>query len=218
MNRDRLGDTDSTDMSRRAPNPPRVPVLVASADAPTQRTVSQVLERAGFLVVRTASGEAALATVEEHLPSLIVLDLELTDMSGYEACYELRERLGEGCPIMFLSGERKEPFDRVAGLLIGADDYVTKPFNTDELLARARRLIARTSVSPSSQDSRLTPREGEVLQLLARGLDAARIADELYISPRTVDTHIERILTKLGVHSRAQAVAHAYREGLIEPS
>ena len=91
-----------------------------------------------------------------------------------------------------------------------------KPLDPNELLARVRRLLARSgSFAPDSR-SKLTKRELEVLGLLADGLDQAEIARELFISPTTVATHIQRVLTKLGAHSRAQAVALAHREHLFD--
>jgi DNA-binding NarL/FixJ family response regulator len=135
-------------------------------------------------------------------------------LSGYEVCRALREEHAQAFPVMFVSGERTESFDRVAGLTIGADDYLTKPFEADELLARLRGLLRRfDSIEPPV--SVLTKREQQVLGLLADGLDQAEIARRLVISPRTVGTHIEHILAKLGVHSRAEAVAVAYRLQLV---
>lgn len=119
--------------------------------------------------------------------------------------------------MIFLSGERTESFDRVAGLLVGADDYLVKPFDPDELAARVRAVLRRAQPSVPAPLQSLTRRELEVLRLLADGLDQRQIAAELVISAKTVGTHIERILGKLGVHSRAQAVALAYRDELLSP-
>jgi DNA-binding NarL/FixJ family response regulator len=117
--------------------------------------------------------------------------------------------------VLFLSAARTEPYDRVAGLLVGADDYVVKPFAVDELLARVRRLVRQAVPAVGTSTSPLTPREREVLRLLVRGLAADEIATELFISKKTVGTHLEHIFTKLGVRSRAQAIAVAYRDDLI---
>jgi DNA-binding NarL/FixJ family response regulator len=117
---------------------------------------------------------------------------------------------------MFLSGERVEAFDRAAGLMLGADDYLLKPFSSEELVARVRGLLRRTLPTPRSLETKLTVRELEVLRLLAGGLGQKEISGRLAISTKTVGTHIEHILMKLGVQSRTQAVALAYRERLID--
>jgi DNA-binding NarL/FixJ family response regulator len=146
----------------------------------------------------------------------VILDVRLPGISGYEVCGWLRSRFHDSLPIMFLSGERIEAFDRAAGLMLGADDYLLKPFSTEELLARVRGLLRRTVPSPRSLEAKLTIRELEVLRLLAGGLGQKEISGRLTISTKTVGTHIEHILMKLGVQSRTQAVALAYRERLIE--
>jgi DNA-binding NarL/FixJ family response regulator len=134
-------------------------------------------------------------------------------------CRELREQFGEQLPIIFISGARTDPSDRIAGLLLGADDYTTKPFEPEELLARVRRAVARSTSSEGKavlEGTRLTPREREVLTLLAHGLGSRAISERLHITPKTVSTHVQRILAKLDLHSRAEAVAFAYRQGLVE--
>jgi DNA-binding NarL/FixJ family response regulator len=133
-------------------------------------------------------------------------------------CHELKEEFGAGMPIILISRERTETFDRVAGILIGADDYVVKPLAPDELLARVWRLVRRATPVAPSVAFKLTARETEVLRLLAEGLEQEGIAAQLFISRRTVGTHIENIMRKLGVRSRAQAVALAYREELVSSS
>ena len=109
-------------------------------------------------------------------------------------------------------GRRTEPLDRVAGLLLGSDDYLVKPFAPDELVARVCALLRRRvrAHAPIGNGWGLTPREIEVLELLASGLGQAEIASRLVISPKTVGTHIEHILSKMGARSRAQAVALAH--------
>jgi DNA-binding NarL/FixJ family response regulator len=190
-------------------------VFIVTLDDDVRDTLTRLFSRAGHPTAHVTSGEDALVAALRTRPSLVVLDLELRDMTGYEVCYELRERVGQDLPIILLSAERTEASDRVAGLLIGADDYLAKPFDPDELLARSRRLLARAPLLPGTTDAPLTGREAQVLQLLADGTSPDLIAKDLFISPKTVATHIQRILTKLNVHSRTEAVALAYRDGLI---
>jgi DNA-binding NarL/FixJ family response regulator len=193
-------------------------ILVADHEVETRSLVAGVLQKAGYDVVETDSGEDVMDAARRELPRLVILEVTLPGLSGYEVCHQLRDEFGEGLPIIFVSGERTESFDRVAGILIGADDYIVKPFAPDELLARIGRLVrSRVPVTPGVA-VKLTARETEVLRLLAEGLEQDEIAGQLFISRRTVGTHIENIMRKLGVRSRAQAVALAYREELVTSS
>jgi len=199
------------------------PILIVDDDQPFRELVTVLLERAGYVSAEAASGEEALGAVRRRRPSAVLLDVQLDGMSGYALCRELRDQFGEQLPIIFLSGARIEASDRVAGLLIGADDYMTKPLDPDELLARVRRALTRSEAADRASDeppmgaaSRLTPRERDVLTLLAEGLSTEAIAKKLFISPKTVGTHVQRMLAKLDIHSRAEAVAFAYREGVVE--
>ena len=112
------------------------------------------LAQAGFEPLEAATGTEALECATRERPGLVVLDVRLPDLSGYEVCRELRDRLGASVPVMFVSGERIESFDRVAGLLVGGDDYLVKPFELDELVARARRLVERPARSTQTSNDR----------------------------------------------------------------
>jgi DNA-binding NarL/FixJ family response regulator len=147
--------------------------------------------------------------------------VNLPDVSGYQLCRELRDDFGDSLPIVFVSGSKTDQLDRISGLLLGADDYLVKPFDPDELIARVRRYAARVGLRKKSNSKgrtthTLTPRELDVLKMLAQGQSQKEIARDLFISSKTVATHIQRILGKLKVHSRAQAVAVAHRKQLID--
>ena len=189
-------------------------VLVVDDDAPFRAYVCALLEEHGYAAVPASSGSDALAYLAGYPPAAVVLDVNMPGLCGYEVCRAIRDDLGLRLPILFVSGERTESFDRVAGLTIGADDYLVKPFAADELLARLRSLLRRVPHLERAV-TWLTPRELEVLRLLAEGMRQAEIAERLVISPKTVGTHIEHILAKLGAHSRAEAVALAYRLQLV---
>ena len=196
-------------------------ILIVEDDAALRELLATLLQQAGFTTLEAASGEEGLELARQGPPRLVLLDINLPGTSGYAVCNELRQILGQQLPIIFLSGERTESFDRVAGLLIGADDYMTKPFDQDELIARVSRMLERVDdqrTEAFDADSYgLTPREGEVLGLLIEGLSQPEIAERLYLSPKTVGTHIQRIMGKMGVNSRTQAVAVAAREGVFDP-
>jgi DNA-binding NarL/FixJ family response regulator len=191
-------------------------VLVVSGEEGTRNLVSKLFRRAGHATTEVPSGEEALAASDRPEISLAILDLGLQDMSAFELCHELRERSRPDLLIILLSSNHTAPSDTVAGFLIGADDYVAAPFHPDELLARARRLLNGSGPKGTGHGLDLTARETEVLRLMAQGLGQDAIAEKLFISQKTVATHAQNILTKLGVHSRAEAVALAYRAGLIE--
>jgi DNA-binding NarL/FixJ family response regulator len=190
------------------------PILIVDDDDLLRTLLSELLVEAGYDVRAAATGAEAVAALEHEQPAVAILDVCLPDLSGYEICRRLGERYHSHVPILFVSGERTEAVDRVAGLLIGGDDYLVKPFAPDELLARVAVLV-RHSGQPRHPAPVLTPREHEVFELLARGLHNAEIARLLVISPKTVGTHIEHIYGKLGVRSRVQAVAVGHRQELI---
>jgi DNA-binding NarL/FixJ family response regulator len=198
---------------------PGGPVLVVDDDASQRALLRELLQRIGLDIVEAEDGETALRSAARQPPSLVLLEVQLPRIGGYEVCHELRERYGDDLPIVFVSGTRTEPGDRAAGIMLGADDYITKPFDPDELLARIRRLLRRGRsaagrVTRRTAFAELTARELEVLELMAGGFEQAEIAKRLVISPRTVGTHIQHILEKLDVRSRAQAVALAHMRGV----
>jgi two-component system nitrate/nitrite response regulator NarL len=198
----------------------RSKILVVDDDAAFRSFVATLLARAGFESDQAGSGNEALASARAGRPDLVLLDVLLPNGSGFEVCRELRDLYGDELPIIFVSGERIEPHDRTAGLLIGGDDYVVKPFDPDELLARVRRSLDRVDVNGRAALSGkavfpLTTRELEVLRLLAEENDPDTIAARLVITPKTVASHLQHAMAKLGVHSRVHAVARAYELGMI---
>jgi DNA-binding NarL/FixJ family response regulator len=195
-------------------------VLIVDEDHAARTRVGRALLRAGYQVRECSEGEEALAAAAFERPAAVVLEVDLPDVDGLEVCRELRDRFGDNLPVVLVSGTRVTTHDRIAGLLIGADDYLVKPVNADELLVRLRRRLSRSTGSPegspdvAARDG-LSPRELEILVLLARGLNAAAISERLVISRKTVASHLQHVMAKLGVHSRAHAVAEAYRLGLV---
>ena len=198
---------------------PQSSILVVDDDQKFRRLMATVLERAGYSAVEAATGEEAMEAARRERPALVLVDVKLPGIHGYEVCRELKETYGEGLPVFMISGERTEAFDLAAGLLIGADESLAKPLDPDELLARVRKYVqpGRAPGEGETAVPDLTSREREVLGLLAQGLAQVEIAKALVISEKTVATHIQHVLEKLDVHSRAEAVALAHRSGLVPP-
>lgn len=193
----------------------RAVVLVVDDDPGFCEFIRTLCENAGLDVSHAGDADSAMSFARQRHIDAALLDVELPRISGYELCRELRDECGPGLPVIFVSGSRTDPIDRAAGILVGGDDYLVKPVDPDELLARVRRLLERAGAWSKRQPSELSERELEVLQLVAEGWPPADVASKLVISRKTVSSHMQRILTKLGVHTRAQAVAVAYEAGLI---
>ncbi len=191
-------------------------IVIADGDRDFRRAAVAALRVTGLCIREATSGDDVLDVADKDEIALVILDVRLEGISAYEVCRRLRDQHGDRLPIIFVSLDRTEPFDRVAGFIAGGDDYLAKPVDLDELTARVRRHLVRTGSGARTPDVQLTAREREVLGLLAHGLGPVEIAMELAISTKTVATHIEHIYVKLGVHTRAQAVASAFRLELVD--
>jgi DNA-binding response OmpR family regulator len=123
-----------------SPDESLIRVLLVEDDEKLARLTADYLERSGLVVTRVADGRAALATALAQRFDIVVLDLMLPHLGGLEVCRELRTR--SSIPVLMVTA-RDEEVDRVLGLEVGADDYVTKPFSTRELLARIRAHVRR---------------------------------------------------------------------------
>jgi two-component system nitrate/nitrite response regulator NarL len=195
-------------------------VILALWNQADSEALRGFLEATGYDVREAADARAALELASTK-PAVVILDVDWGQASALLTCRLLREQLGEGLPVVFMSSDKHDVTDRVAGLLLGADEYLVKPLDPNELVARIRRLVVRSTINSTDDVSRpgpvdldtfgLTAREREVMTLLIQGLTQQEIARTLVISSNTVGTHIQRILLKLGVHTRAQAVAKVAR-------
>ena len=205
------------------------PILIIEDDPDISESLKYNLEREGLAAITALTGEAGLAAAlnERAPPSLIILDLMLPGMSGTELCRRLRrEPATRRTPIIMLTAKASES-DRVAGLDLGADDYITKPFSVRELLARVRAVMRRmdeTSGKTYEDDHlliefddirvvcdgakvRLTNKEFSLLSVLAKSADRVITRQQLldsvwgysyYGDARTLDVHIRRLRQKLG--------------------
>src|SRR6478736_6392227 len=178
------------------------PILIVDDDASMRALVAAILEEAGYATICVECGEAALLAASESSLSAAVLDVNLVGLSGYEVCHELRRRHGAGLPIIFISGDRTEPFDRAAGMLLGADDYLVKPFAPAELLGCVNSAIERAK--PETRRGVLTVREHEILELLASGLAQGAIATRLELNRAAIDADLKRRQEGYGRSPRQQ--------------
>ena len=201
-------------------------VLVIEDDPAILRGLADNLRMESHEVLTAADGETGYRLAREQRPDVIVLDLMLPRLSGYEVCRKLRQS-GVGTPIVMLTA-RGEEADRILGLDLGADDYLTKPFSIGELMARVRALLRRTQPARERVDELrfddvvvdfrryearrgnqpldLTRKEFGVLRVLASRAGAVVTRDDLLnevwgyeSSPttRTVDTHVASLRSKL---------------------
>jgi len=212
-------------------------ILVVDDDATLRMALTRYLGKRGYLVQDVGSGTHAMQLFEQDPPDLVVSDVMMPEMDGFEFCRRLRAtRSGQLVPFIFLSS-KGDVEDRVQGHSIGADDYLIKPFEPRELLAkieaqleRSRRIHseivrlmqkpetaaqnsadAQTSHTPSPLP--LTPAEEKVFWEVIQGLTNKQIGDRLFVSPRTVQTHLSNILSKLQLENRSQLVRFAFERG-----
>ena len=207
-------------------------VLVADNDPDTRELAGSTLKKSGFNVVNVADGRSTLQTARELLPDLILLEVALPEIDGLEVCRTLRRGPATASiPIVFLTAKRSEP-DRVLGLELGADDYITKPFSPRELVLRIRRVlrsrqnqqemdlmrigelvinVPNHEVTAAGRPVNLTLIEFKLLTLLARRRGLLQSRDQLLkdvwgyeksLDTRTVDTHMRRLRAKLGAAGR----------------
>src|SRR5258708_1213979 len=123
-------------------------ILVVDDEPNIADLIELYLTREGFRVVKAATGEAGVRAVAEHRPRLVVLDVGLPDVDGLEVCRRLRQT--STLPVIFLTARDSE-VDRVVGLELGADDYVTKPFSPPELVARVKAVLRRTDGTTAAE-------------------------------------------------------------------
>ncbi len=200
-------------------------IVVVDDEANIADLVGMYLEREGFRVLKSPTGAAGLEAFQTHRPRLVVLDVGLPDIDGLEVCKRIRQ--SSQVPVIFLTA-RADEVDRVLGLELGADDYVTKPFSPAELVARVKAVLRRADGAPvpevvqagrvaidtGRREVRIdeapvefTTKEFELLRFLAErpglALSRQQILDgvwghDWFGDARTVDVHIAQVRKKLG--------------------
>lgn len=226
-------------------------VLVVDDDSILRTVLKHTLEQQGYQVKTVHSGKEALAIFDQDIPDIVVSDVSMPEMDGFEFCRQLRSQpSGQLVPFIFLSA-KTDLEQRIEGHSSGADDYLTKPFEMKELLAKIEGLLERSrrvhseivhlmqqlvnsnsviqaniSAQLSSANLEnsnnqhtepeplpLTPAEERVFWEVIQGFTNKQISELLYISPRTVQTHLSNILNKLNLENRTQLVRFAYEQG-----
>ncbi len=202
-------------------------ILLVDDEAPIVQLAQMYLEREGFHVKSVGDGQAALDAASLHHPALIVLDVMLPKLDGFEVCKRLRQR-DDPAAILMLTA-RDEDVDKILGLELGADDYLTKPFNPRELVARVKAILRRgertssavpaplqladLTIDPASREVRLGARtldlrtqEFDLLLTFAQARGRVLTREQLlqqawgfdfYGQTRTVDVHVAHLRKKL---------------------
>lgn len=209
-------------------------VLIVEDDAKIRQLVKVYLEREGYEALEAEDGEDALEKFKQFDPCLVILDLMLPGLSGEEVCTTIRTDLKSNVPIIMLTAKVEET-ERIQGLRMGADDYVTKPFSPQELVTRVEAVLRRTAQRCSKITYRgltLKPLRGEIhykgesivlthheyrlLYFLMRHpnqiLTREQIVEELYpnqekiVTERTVDVHIGKLREKLKYDGESEMI------------
>jgi DNA-binding NarL/FixJ family response regulator len=190
--------------------------------------VKDYLEFRGYEVVTAENGREALESLEQDVPDMIICDVMMPEMDGYSLVKHVREDPRTSwIPVLFLSAKGQSQ-DRVKGLNTGADVYMVKPFEPEELVAQVESSLKQASRMMQHQtkgadngpkiqvpfDVELTPTELRVVQFVARGMANREIAEELNVSQRTIESHVSNMLGKTGLHNRTELARWAIENNM----
>jgi DNA-binding NarL/FixJ family response regulator len=191
--------------------------------------VKDYLEFRGYEVITAENGREALEVLEQEIPDMIICDVMMPEMDGYALVDHVRQDPRTSwIPVLFLSAKGQSQ-DRVKGLNTGADVYMVKPFEPEELVAQvesslksASRLMMHqsgtaTDTKPKIQvpfDVELTPTELKVVQFVARGMANREIAEQMNVSQRTIESHVSNMLGKTGLHNRTELARWAIESSM----
>lgn len=205
-------------------------VLIVDDDSTLRLVLTRRLETYGYGVMSAASGVEALTLLDKTMPDIVISDIVMPMMDGFEFCRQLRSRPGgQLIPFIFLSSLGDLGY-RVEGHRMGADDYLVKPFPMQELQAKIEGLVIRARQVHQEVERMVTllqaqksakapaplpfsPAEEKVFWEVVQGFTNKQVAERLFLSPRTVQTHLSSILTKLRISNRAQLVRFAFENG-----
>jgi DNA-binding NarL/FixJ family response regulator len=196
----------------------RKKLLLIDDDPNLVLLVKDYLEFQGYEVTTSNNGREALKLLDQDLPDMIICDIMMPDIDGYGFAEELRKNPNTSwIPLLFLSAKGQSQ-DRIKGLNLGADFYMVKPFEPEELVAQVESSLKQSGrlmqyadtgnmsetliqVNPSVE---LTPTELKVVQLVAKGLANKDIAQQMSLSQRTVESHVSNMLGKTGLNNRTE--------------
>jgi two-component system, OmpR family, response regulator len=216
-------------------------ILVVDDDPRLRDLVGIALERGGFTVISAADGQTALTHAARETPDLVVLDVGLPELDGFEVCRRLRRT--SDIPILFLTA-RDDEVDRIVGLELGADDYVTKPFSPRELVARVRAILKRTAgqgeptqlrhgaveVDPAAHRCRINGAEValtgtemriliQLMQPAGRTVSRPQIIAGVWgarsqVSDRTLDSHLRNLRRKFAGAGQGDLIQSLHGVGI----
>jgi len=193
-------------------------LLLVDDDPNLVLLVKDYLEFKGFEVMTAENGREALEILETEIPDMIICDVMMPEVDGYTLVSQIRQDPHiSWVPVMFLSA-KGQSHDRVIGLNKGADVYMVKPFEPEELAAQVEATLKQSArikeVSNTSLETtdrivvppnvELTPKESEVVNLVAKGMANRDIAKHLNVSQRTIESHVSNMLNKTGLHNRTE--------------
>jgi len=218
-------------------------ILVADDNADIRNLIRDCLEIHNYLVLMADNGVEALHLAKQYHPHLLISDIKMPDKNGYELVKELRQipqfRL---LPVIFLTHQNSSE-SRISGYEAGCDIYLSKPFQPNELTTIVRHLLDRSQIVQSEilfnennhseekpsqfiksnisssedkvQKLKLTQREQQVLELIIQGLSNIQIAKKLYLSPKTIEKYVSKLLSKTDSHNRTELVSFAFKHQLV---
>lgn len=215
-------------------------ILVTDDDLVIRKLIQDCLELQGYSVILAGDGEEALSLAYQYHPHLLISDIKMPHKDGYHLVKELRQnphfRL---LPVVFLTNKHSME-DKISGYQAGCDAYLPKPFQPSELTAIVKYLLERSQIiqsellhteiehqypspavnynSPDNltyQNLHLTSRENEVLRLLSQGLSNIKIAEKLYLSPKTIEKYVATLLRKTNSRNRTELASFALRNKIV---
>ncbi len=195
-------------------------ILIAENENRMRTLIKLYLENNMYKVLEASDGQETLYLLNQEQPDLLVLDILMPKLTGIEVCETIRkDPIYQNVPILFLSS-LNEKESVIKGLEVGGDDYLTKPFDPNELVARINAMLRRLRKSVEDNQEtfmyeELTPQEMKILLLMEKGYTNKEIASKLFLTEGTVKVYNHHIYQKLQVKNRTQAIVRAKEVALI---